>query len=196
VANVFALHSVCRSIATSLQTSYPLSHEGVALPPCSFEVLSSRQMAAPFDDTNRVGLYLYRASTNEQARQQRASRPTFPRAEPLSLDLHLLFAAWGASALDEQVMLAWTLRHLHQHPLLDAGSLTPEAGWEADEVVQIVPADLSLEDTLRIWEGLASPYRLSAAYVARTVRLDPDELPDARAVVATRFAYSGSGALS
>lgn len=195
MANVFAIHSVCRSIATSLQTRYPISHDGVALPPCSFEVLSSREMAAPFDGTNRVGLFLYRTSANEQARQ-RPSRETFPRPAPLSLDLHLLFAAWGASALDEQVVLAWTLRQLHQHPVLDVGSLSPEAGWDADEVVQIVPSDATLEDTLRLWRALGSPYRLSATYIARAVRLDPDELPDARAVVTTQFAYSGSGALS
>lgn len=196
MANVFALHSVCQSIATALQTHYPLAHDGIDMPPCSFDVLSSGQMAAPFDSVNRVGLYLYRTTANDHARQQRPSRETFPGPAPMSLDLHLLFAAWGGSAFDEQVMLAWTLRHLHQHPLLDAGSLTPEAGWEADEVVQIVPADLPLQDTLRLWKALASPYRLSAAYVARTVRLSPDELPDARATVATRFAYSGSGALS
>jgi len=196
MANVFAMHSVCRSIAMALQTHYPLSHDGIALPPCSFEVLSSRQMVAPLDGVNRIGLYLYSTSASESSRQQPPSRETFPRPAPLSLDLHLLFVAWGDSAHDEQVMLAWTLRHLHQHPVLDASSLTPEAAWEADEVVQIVPAGLSLDDTLRLWKALASPYRLSAAYIARAVRLDPDELSDARAVVTTQFAYSGSGALS
>lgn len=195
MANVFAMHSVCRSIATFLQTRYPPAIDGLAMPPCSFEVLSSRQMAAPFDGTNRVGLYLYRTSANEQARQ-RPARESFPRPAPLGLDLHLLFAAWGGNALDEQVLMAWTLRQLHQHPVLDASVLTPEAAWEADDVVQIVPDELSLDDTLHLWKALASPYRLSATYVARAVRLDPDELPDAHAAVTTQFAYSGSGALS
>lgn len=196
MANVFAIHSVCGSIATFLQNTYPVSLGGVAMPTCSFEVLSSNQMAGTLEDTNRISLFLYRTTVNEHSRQQRPSRAPNALPAPLSLDLHLLVSAWSNSALDEQVMLAWTLRQLHQYPLLDASSLTPEAGWEADEVIQIVPAELSTEDVMRVWDALEPAYRISASYIARTVRLDPDELPEARAVVATRFAYSGSGVLS
>lgn len=196
MANVFAIHSVCGSIATFLQNTYPVSHDGVNMPSCTFEVLSSNQIAGPLEDTNRISLYLYRATVNEHSRQQRPARAPNAQPAPLSLDLHILLSAWSGSALDEQVMLAWTMRQLHLYPLLDASSLTPEAGWEADEVIQIVPAELSTEDTMRIWDALEPSYRLSASYIARTVRLDPDELPEARAVVATRFAYSGSGVLS
>lgn len=196
MANIFAIHSVCGSIATFLQNTYPVSHDGVNMPSCTFEVLSSNQIAGPLEDTNRVSLYLYRATVNEHSRQQRPARAPNAQPAPLSLDLHILLSAWSGSALDEQVMLAWTMRQLHLYPLLDASSLTPEAGWEADEVIQIVPAELSTEDTMRIWDALEPSYRLSASYIARTVRLDPDELPEARAAVATRFAYSGSGVLS
>ncbi|MGE0348860.1 DUF4255 domain-containing protein [Hydrogenophaga sp.] len=193
MANVFAIHSVCGSIATFLQNTYPVSLDGLTLPSCTFEVLSSNQMAGTLEDTNRVSLYLYRATVNEHSRQQRPSRAPDALPAPLSLDLHILVSAWSGSALDEQVMLAWTMRQLHLFPLLDASSLTPEPGWDADEVIQIVPAELSTEDIMRIWDALEPSYRVSASYIARTVRLDPDELPEARAVVATRFAYRGSG---
>ena len=74
-------------------------------------------------------------------------------------------------------------------PILDASSLSPEAGWGANEVIQIIPAELSTEDVMRIWDALDPPYRLSVSYIARLVRLDPDAQQHARPVVATRFAY-------
>lgn len=193
MANVFAIHSVCGSIATFLQNTYPVIHDGVPMPACTFEVLSSNQLAGPLEDTNRISLYLYRATVNEHSRQQRPARTSDTLPAPLQLDLHILVSAWSGSALDEQVMLAWTLRQLHLHPLLDASSLTPEAGWNADEVIQIVPAELSTEDTMRIWDALEPSYRLSASYIARTVRLDPDTTVDALPVVALRHTYAGAG---
>ena len=193
MANVFAIHSVCGSIATFLQNTYPASHHGIAMPSCSFEVLSSNQMAGTLEDTNRISLFLYRTTVNEHSRQQRPPSALHARAAPLSLDLHVLVSAWSNSALDEQVMLAWTMRQLHLYPLLDASSLTPEAGWDASEVIQIVPAELSTEDIMRIWDAVEPSYRLSASYIARTVRLDPDELPEDRPVVATRYGFRGPG---
>jgi hypothetical protein len=85
--------------------------------------------------------------------------------------------------------MAWAMRQLYQHPILDASALSPEAGWAPDEVVQIIPSELSTEDMMRIWDALEPPYRLSVSYIARRVRLDPDRLLDAAPVVATRFVH-------
>lgn len=190
MANVLAIHSVCSSIATFLNNTYPVSTNGTAMPSCDFEVLSSQQMAATPPDGNRISLFLYRATVNEHSRQQRPSRS--PQALPASLhlDLHILLSAWGGTALDEHITMAWAMRQLHLYPLLDASSLSPEPGWDADEVIQIVPAELSTEDIMRIWDALEPSYRLSASYIARTVRLDPDESTEARAVVSTRTTFS------
>jgi hypothetical protein len=67
--------------------------------------------------------------------------------------------------------------------------LSPEAGWGANEVIQVIPAELSNEDVMRIWDALDPPYRLSVSYIARLVRLDPDAPQSGRPVVATRLAY-------
>lgn len=189
MANVFAIHSVGNSIATFLQNTYPANSGGQAMPECLFEVLSSNQMAGTLDDVNRISLYLYRVTVNEHNRQQRPGRS--PNAEPASLgvDLHFLLSAWSGSAMEEQVMLAWAMRQLHLFPILDASSLSPEAGWDSDEVIQIVPAELSTEDIMRIWDAIDPSYRLSVSYVARMARLDPDVMTEARNVVASRFAY-------
>jgi len=183
MANVFAIHSVCRSIAAFLQDSYPASVAELPMPPCSFEVLSSSQMAGPLDDASRIGLYLYRTAISEHSRQLRPGRITDLRAPSLHLDLHFLLASWSRSAHDEHVSMAWTLRQLHQHPVLDFSALTAEAAWSADEAIQIAPAELALPDILHIWRSVGAPYRLSASYIARVVRLEADKALDEPPVV-------------
>ncbi|MFW2355490.1 DUF4255 domain-containing protein [Hydrogenophaga sp.] len=195
MANVLAMHSVCSSIATFLNNTYPAATNGMTMPACDFEVLSSQEMTNTPPDGNRVSLFLYRATVNEHSRQQRPSRAPNALPAPLHLDLHILLSAWGATALDEHITMAWAMRQLHLHPLLDASSLSPEPAWDADEVIQIVPAELSTEDIMRIWDALEPSYRLSASYIARTVRLDPDALPEAVPVVASRYTY-GAGVAS
>lgn len=177
MANVFAIHSVCQSIAAYLQGSYPASVAELPMPPCSFEVLSSSQLAGPLDDASRIGIYLYRTSPVEGGPMRLP-----PTLEPgggarralLQLNLHFLVFPCSRSAQDEQVTLAWTLRQLHLHPILDMATLTAEAAWAADEVVQVTPDTLPMQDMLHIWRALGAPYRLSAAYTARAVRLHAD----------------------
>jgi len=190
MANVFALHSVGISVATFLRNTYPPQIDGRDMPACSFELTSSGQLTGDISESTRITLYMYRITVNEHSRQSR--RPGTPADSfvPLGVDLHYLLTAWAANPLDEQVTLAWAMRQLHQYPVLDASSLSPEAGWAADEVIQIVPAELSTEDVMRIWDALDPAYRISASYVARLVRLDPDQDADEfRPVVAGRYLY-------
>jgi hypothetical protein len=84
--------------------------------------------------------------------------------------------------------MGWTIQQLQASPILDSSILTADGGWEPTESVQLVMADLSLEDILRIWDALGPKYRLSVAYIARVVRIDRTITPGPR-VVATRFAW-------
>ncbi|MGA7981305.1 MAG: DUF4255 domain-containing protein [Chromatiaceae bacterium] len=190
MANLFAVHSVGSSIVTFLRNTYPQQIGGRNMPACTFELTSSGQLAGEIDETTRITLYLYRVTVNEHSRQSR--RPAAPDDGfvPLGVDLHYLLTAWAGNPLDEQVTLAWSMRQLHQFPVLDASSLSPEADWGGDEVIQVIPAELSNEDIMRIWDALDPAYRISVSYVARLVRLDPDsEAGSSRRVVAGRFAY-------
>lgn len=177
MANVFAIHSVCRSIARFLQDTYPATSGGRAMPICTFEVLSSGQIAGTLDNTDRVSLLLYRVAVNEQRRELRPGRSPQSESLPLDLDLHILLSVWSGNAKNEQVLLAWAMRQLHLHPLFDAPSLSPEADWGSDEAIQIVPAELSTEDLMRVWGALGLPYRLSVPYIARVVRLSGPSQP-------------------
>lgn len=190
MANVFAVHSVGHSIVTFLRNTYPAELAGRAMPGCTFALVSAGELAADADEGTRITLFLYRIGVNEHGRQSRHLRDGAEGVGPLGVDLHYLLSAWGATAFDEQVTLAWALRQLHQFPVLDASSLAPEAGWGHDEVIQIVPSELATEDVMRIWDALTPSYRLSVSYVARLVRLDPEAGADtARPVVAGRFVF-------
>jgi len=190
MANVFAIHSVGNSIVTYLRNSYPRSLAGQDMPDCAFDLVSSGELAGEPGDATRITLYLYRVTVNEHSRQIQATAGAAARPTPLGLDLHFLMSAWAGNARDEHTMLAWAIRQLHMFPILDASSLSPEAGWGANEVIQVIPAELATEDLMRIWDALDPAYRLSASYIARLVRLDPDAPPPpGRPVVASRFAY-------
>ena len=192
MANVFAVHSVCNSLATFLANTYPeplrTDH------PCSFRVLSSGELAEKAEIDNTVSLYLYRVTPNEHLRNAERVRDLHS-ATPMPLDLHFLLAAWAGSALVEHVIFTWALRQLYLHPTLTASSLSPEAGWALDDVIQVLPAEMSTEDLMRVWDALDPAYRLSMPFTARIVRIDPDTLPDAAPVVATRFDYGRKAAL-
>lgn len=190
MANVLALHSVGSSIATFLRNTYPSQVAGQAMPGCDFALISSGELAGDIDETlTRITLYLHRVTMNEHNRQRRPGTMSPEQQAPLGLDLHFLLTAWAGNAQEELVTLTWAMRQLYQHPILDASSLSPEAGWASDEVIQIVPAEIPTEEMMRIWDALRPSYHLSVAYVARLVRVDPDRIEPAAPVVAMRMGY-------
>jgi len=188
MANVFALYSVGSSIAKFLTDTYPQTEAG-QMPICKFDLVSSSDLAGDIEEATRITLYIYRVTANEHARQIRPDHTANAKTASLGLDLHFLLSAWGGSAREELVTLAWAMRQLHLHPILDASSLTPEAEWAGDQI-EIIPAELSTEDIVRIWDALEPAYRLSVPYIARVVRLDPDTEEEDRPVLAL---HSGFG---
>ena len=87
------------------------------------------------------------------------------------------------------------MQQLQSSPILDLSvlSLSSSApGWDKTDTVQIIPADLSLQDILDIWDGLGPKYRLTVGYIARVVRIDQTITPGPP-VVATRFSMQNGG---
>jgi hypothetical protein len=188
MAGLNAIHSVGSSIILYLQNSYPeplrTDH------PCEFSLVSSGELLDTEDFGTRLSLFLYRVTVNEHLRH--ATRRDNPpdRLSSLPLDLHYLMTVWADSALAEQTILAWALRQLYLHPVLDVSFLSPEGGWNAGDTIQVVPGELTIEEMMRIWDAIEPPYRLSFPYVARIVQIDGAPVPDSRPVVATRFSVS------
>jgi hypothetical protein len=126
---------------------------------------------------------------NEHLRSQARPYGVFRGAVPLSLDLHYLLAIWASKPEDEHNLLAWSMQQLYLHPFLDTSLIGEEAGWEVGDSIQIVPAELSTEDLMRVWDAFHPSYRLSVTYIARVVRLDRQPGTEHLPVVASRFVY-------
>ena len=202
MANLRAIDSFIQSLARWLKNSYDLARSADAgggghafLPSFDFKAVSSSELSrAELDSSgdigiDRVSIYLFRASIDQHLRS--AGRTHWPdmRPVPLSLQLHLLFSLWSENPGNDHIVLAWLMRQLHLHPVLDAAALNTDGGWQSDEVVHLIPAELSNEDMMRLWDALTPSYRLSVSYIARIVRIDPDEFTDGSPVVATRLRF-------
>ena len=188
MANYSAIYSVGNSIAQYLQNAYP---PAVAKDfPCQFKLVSSADIAgeetAALDQ--QLSIFLHRITTNENFRSATYLKDSPAKQPSVFLDLHYLLTYWGTSAQAEQTVLGWTMQQLQSTPILDSSILSADAAWDATESVQLVTADLSLEDVLRIWDALGPKYRLSIAYVARVVRIDRSIAPPRR-VAATRMTW-------
>ena len=175
-------------MVTFLRNAYPSSFREKH--PCDFRLFSSGELAQ-LEESNlstTVSLYLFRITMNEHLRNK---VPPSRAQPPLMLDLHYLLTVWTDSPLAEHSIAAWVMRELYQQPVMDISLLSPDADWGKDDVVQIIPAELSNEDMMRIWDALAPNYRLSLSYMARVVRIDADESESGLPVVATRFQFEG-----
>lgn len=191
MANLQAIHSVGNSLKTYLDNSYQELRQGntSSYPSCDFRLLSSTELDNMDNPGTTLSLFLHRVTVNEHVRNAHQIDGITPKQLPLSVDLHYLMSVWADSAAKEHFILAWAMRQLHLHPILDSSYLSSEAGWRPEEVIQIISAELSNEDMMRIWDTLKPSYRLSVAYIARVVRIEGDELEDSRPVVATRLLW-------
>lgn len=187
MANLHAIHSVGSSIVTYLRNAYPepLRTEHA----CDFRLISSSELAGNEEFGTMLSLFLYRITINEHLRNRQRTGSFTDTIPPLSVDLHYLVSVWATSPLSEHVILAWTMNRLHQHPILDASSLSPDGGWQPGDFIHIIPAELTNEDIMRIWDALDPAYRLSVSYIARAVRIDPDDTTSLMPVVATQFGW-------
>ena len=193
MTNPRAVHAVGASLVSYLNKAFEISGKALTgVQTCKVQLLASGDFTKINQaiDPPALTFYLFRITMNEHARNVRRPVGAPIQDVPLAVDLHYLLTAWADSAEQEQTTLAWAMRELYLHPVLDASALNKDAGWDPGDVIQIVPSELSTEDIMRIWDALEPSYRLSVSYIARLVRVDRDRGPDERPVVATRFGYS------
>lgn len=185
MANHRAIISVGDSLVTYLQNAYPAQLRADF--PCTFQLVSSNELNVSYQDFGTaVTLYLHRVAVDPYLRNTVNTDPS-KRVVPVSVDLHYLLTIWADTALAEQTILGWVIRELYTHEALSQSDLTPAGGWSPDDVIQVIPGEISNEDMMRIWDALEPPYHLSLSYIARVVRIDPAEIPDSTPVVARRL---------
>lgn len=178
--------SVGESLAQYLRNIYPADLR--ADHSCSFVLAKSSDFAdaTPFAQTT-VSIFLYRITLDQYLHPAGTSLREGEDPRVLPVDLHFLISVWADNAHTEQLLMTWVMAQLHWTPVLDSSTFMQTGGWKPSETVQISPANISQEDLTRIWDAIEPSYRLSSAYVARVVQVDPPEGPDNRPVVATRF---------
>jgi hypothetical protein len=190
MANVRALHAVADGLAMHLTRAYPTAlSEDI---PATFVALSTGTLHAAFNDSanTRITVWPYRTSINEHHRNLSFAAPQGLSNRPLPLDVHLLVSVWASTVEAELTLFAWTLRELYQLSVLDGAVLSSiDAEFGPGEQLQLTPMELSLEDLMRLWDGVKPGYRLSAAFVARVLHIDITQA-DAQPVVARRLRFT------
>lgn len=191
MANVSAIYSVGDSLTAYLRHAYELTRQQEGLPASNFALLHAGQMlggenvADPVDKPG-ITLYLYRVTVNEHLRNDGDQFGT----PPLTVNLHYLLTVWADEPKQEHQILAWALRTLHTHQALSSSDLTPDGGWGTGDLVQIIPAEISLEDQTRIWNSLHRGFRPSLTYLARGVPIGIAPSPTGKPVVARRLTFT------
>lgn len=143
-----------------------------------------------------VTLCLYRVSVNGSMRNSPARRVVQPNGAtqvfraPLPLDLYYLLTAWASNVEMQQRILGWSMRLLHDTPLLPATLInshtTDVQAFDANEAVELTLDQLVLQDWLAVWDKLKPKMQTSVCYIARLVTLDSTSQLQEAAPVQTR----------
>ncbi len=127
-----------------------------------------------------LGIYLYRLAVDPFARNRYLSAPEgsrTPRPE-LPLNLHVLLIGWSNDTDTEVSYLSAAVQIIGSALNLGISHLgVYDPTWGESDTVQVIPEEMSNEDLTRLWDSLASGYRLSVPYIIKTVRLSPSEEP-------------------
>lgn len=129
-------------------------------------------------NANRVSLWLYQVVPDEFLRNlpptpvanRVAGQKALVKPPPLVLNLYFLVTPLMGSPDFDQRALGAVMLTLHQTPVVRLHS----PGDAVTEEVRIGLVTEPAEDRARLWEAIQQPYRLSACYLVRSVRLEAD----------------------
>jgi hypothetical protein len=139
--------------------------------PAPTVLLSSADEMATFAPQNpAVTVFLYHIAANAEMRNAQPDAG-FARP-PLPLELRYLITPWAKSAATVHLLCGHILQTLEENACLQRGDLLGSA-WGPDDILQILLETLPVSEHHDIWEPADMPYKLSLAYVARVVRIDP-----------------------
>ena len=131
---------------------------------------------------NRLNLFLFQVAHHagwRNANLPDRTRPGEPGAPPLALTLSYLITAYGEKSDDmkDHHVLGLAMQFFHNHPVLsqeDIRTWASGSGLEDQiERVRFVPRIMALEELVKMWGAVQTQYRISAAYDAAVVLIDP-----------------------
>jgi hypothetical protein len=114
--------------------------------------------------------------------------------DPMALDLYYLLIPFSTenNFLDTYDILGAAMQAFHDNGTFSPGALGVSnlAPAEANLEFRLSLNPLSTSDLLRLWEAVHRPYRLSVAYVVRTVQID-SSLASTEQLMSTRRITAG-----
>lgn len=190
MADFHAIGGVSLTLQALLKDRMELPGE---LETVSVTISTPREDDAQNNGDSRVNLFLYRVTENGNLKNQEIPGSGFPGSyghPPLSLDLHYLLTAYGATpaiedATDERLahyLLGSAMRVMHGYPVITRGIRTirePAGEQILDqsldgefEQVKLYLDPLSLDDLSKVWQTLMLSYQLSVAYKVTVVQIE------------------------
>jgi hypothetical protein len=111
--------------------------------------------------------------------------------DPMALDLYYLLIPFSTESnfLDTYDILGAAMQTFHDNGSFSPGALgvSTVQPAEANLVYRLSMNPLATSDLLRLWEAVHRPYRLSVAYVVRTVLIDSSLSTTAQIMSQRRF---------
>jgi len=195
MANYSAIYGLLTALENYLKRCLEDASDDSRLENASVVVLSSSDLKTD-PAGNAVGIYLHRISIDPHGRGRYlpASTVTGTAKPELPVNLHLMIIGWAASAEKEVDMLAWAMQKIGGGLELDSASLVErDSSWGENNVVQIIPEDMTTEDLLRLWETLPHSYMLSTPYIVKTARLEAQDWSETHPRVGSVIMPAGEG---
>lgn len=172
-----AISALTRTLANLLETA--LQEADSAFQVTTFPPDKSNAETTP---PNRLNLYLFQTAHHAAWRNADLpdrSRPGEAGYPPLALTLSYLITAYGevGPEIKDQHILGLAMQFFHNHPILtpdDIRTMADGSGLEDQiERVRFTPRPLALEELVKMWGAFQTQYRISAAYDATVVLIDP-----------------------
>lgn len=140
-----------------------------------------------------VNLFLYQATHNVGWRNSglpvRDSRGARVANQPLALDLHYMLTAYGAEALQAEILLGHAMQLLHDTAVIPRAAIrkalappAPPPGFPAAlkesalaeqvEQIKVTPQPLTIDEMSKIWSAVNAHYRPTTAYLVTVVLIE------------------------
>lgn len=179
MANYTAIAEVSQTLVTVLTDGLSALHTTVRMD----------DLQATPSTANLLTLFLFQIREDGHSRNRPVEvRPQGNKAiiqrPPLALCVHYMLTPWAAQQEDNQRILGQAMQTLHDSAIT-TGPVLSGSLKQANESLHLALVPLSLEDQLRVWNGLNKPYRLSLHYEVRVVRI-ASKLEEERSTARTR----------
>lgn len=185
-----AIAAVTRTVAALLDTALQNADSAFRV-----TTLPLDKSIAETNPPNRLNLFLFHVAHHAAWRNTDLpdrTAPGEPGSPPLALTLSYLITAHGEALPDvkDHHILGVAMQVLHNHPILTAADIravVTDSGLESQiERVRFTPKTLTVEELARLWGAFQTQYRVSAAYEASVVLIDPASSGPAAAPVLRR----------